>query len=148
MNEGGHKTMNTIKNFGCAGISSIVLSLLAPSVSFAEAAVNNEPSTHSLVHRVSHSLAGADAYTSSRTAGYKWGQVSEQNESSKAKWSGSNSVRSSYKWGDDSAAKPESKSYAGASSFQWGTMNFSDQSGYRWGARNFSDQAGYRWGAR
>ena len=140
--------MNTKKSLGIAGIGSIALAMIAPSVSFADAgqaAATNGTSSHSLVHRVTHSLADSQSYTSSGTAGYKWGKKIEQGQSD-AKWAESTSTRSGYKWGDSSQADGEAQSYAGASAYEWGTMNFAGQAGYRWGMNSFADQSGYRWG--
>jgi len=141
--------MTTIKSLSYAGIGSIALAMLTPSVSFAEAgqAAAANANTGNQVHRVSHSLAGASTYTGS-TSGYKWGNKPPMTNTADTQWTDS-TTRSGYKWGNSSSdSKPESQSYAGASSYQWGTMGVSDQSGYRWGVRNYSDQAGYRWGVR
>ena len=140
--------MTTIKSLSYAGIGSIALAMLTPSMSFADTgqtAAANTASTGSQVHRVSHSLAGASTYTGS-TSGYKWGKSAPQSDSVSTKWADSTS-RSGYKWGNSTSdSRAESRSYAGASSYQWGTMGFSGQSGYRWGMNSFSDQSGYRWG--
>ena len=142
--------MNTLKKLSYASIGTLALTLMAPSVSLAESGQTsaNTAGSHNLVHRVSHSLADADAYTGGTGAGYKWGKKASQSESSNAQWAES-STRGGYKWGNSStSAKSDAPSYAGTSSYQWGSMSFAEQSGYRWGMRSFSDQAGYRWGMR
>ncbi len=142
--------MTTIKSLTYGGIGSIALAVLIPSMSFAEtgqSAIADITDTGSRVHRVSHSLAEASAYTGG-TSGYKWGNKAPRTNSANTQWADS-STRSSYKWGNSASdSKAESRSYAGASSYQWGTMGVSGQSGYRWGVRNDSDQSGYRWGVR
>ena len=141
--------MTNIKALSYAGISSVTLALLAPSASFAgveqsEAVTGTNP--HSLVQRISHSLAEATEYTAS-ASGYKWGKSALRSGSASTKWADSTSDHSGYKWGGSASdIKRESQSYAGASSYQWGSMNFSEQSGYRWGMNSFSEQSGYRWG--
>jgi len=136
--------MKTIKTLGYAGAASIAIAMMAPSMSFADAgqvANANGTSSHSLVHRVTHSLAGSESYTSTSQGGYKWGRKAEQPESN-AKWAGSTSARSGYKWGDSAASEPEAQSFAGTSSYDWGVQNFAEQSGYRWGLKDFSEQTG------
>ena len=143
--------MKTTKTLGYAGAASIAIAMMAPSLSFADAgqvAKASGASSHSLVHRVTHSLAGSESYTSTSQGGYKWGRKAEQPESN-AKWAGSTSTRSGYKWGDSAASEPaEAQSFAGASSYDWGVQNFAEQSGYKWGLRNLADQTGYKWGLR
>ena len=142
--------MKTLKTLGYAGAGSIAIALMAPAMSFADAGqapTANGSSSNSLVHRVSHSLAGSESYTSTSQGGYKWGRKAEQTES-EAKWAGSTNTRSSYKWGDSAASETEGQSFAGTSSYDWGVQNFAEQSGYRWGLRNYADQTGYRWGLR
>jgi hypothetical protein len=142
--------MNTLKAIKIAGLSSIAAVLMTPSLSIAETTQSNATAGtggHSLVHRVSHSLADSKAYTRSGNAGYKWGK-SVQPADSQESWTENSTARSGYKWGKTSEAKAESQSYAGASSYQWGSMSFSEQSAYRWGMRSFSDQSAYRWGMR
>ena len=142
--------MNTLKLLSYAGIGSIALAVLAPTLSFAETdqvSAENSTNAHSLVHRVSHSLADAGAYTSG-TSGYKWGKKTQQSNSANTQWAQSSS-RGGYKWGSAApTSTPESQSYAGEPSYQWGAMSFSDQSGNRWGMRSFSEQSGNRWGMR
>ena len=143
--------MNTFKAIKIAGLSSVAAMLMAPSLSIAETTQSNATvgtGGHSLVHRVSHSLADSKAYTHSGSAGYKWGK-SVQRPEADSEWSDNNPSQGGYKWGNSATTdKAGSESYAGASSYQWGSMSFSDQSGYRWGMRSFSDQSGYRWGMR
>ena len=141
--------MNTIKAIKTAGLTSVAIALLTPSISMAEVdQTSATQGSHNLVHRVSHSLADAKSYTRSGKAGYKWGKTAETTESNAA-WADNTPARSGYKWGStNSTAKAETQSYAGASNYQWGSMSFSEQSGYKWGLRNFSDQTGYKWGLR
>ena len=143
--------MKTLKTTGYAAIGSLTLALMTPAISVAEVNqvnTNSASGSHSLVHRVSHSLADADNYTGGSDSGYKWGKQAARTESADAQWADS-TTRGGYKWGNSATTeKPASQSYAGSSSYKWGTMSFSDQAGYRWGQRSFSDQAGYRWGQR
>ena len=140
--------MNTIKSLGCATISSIALTFLTPAISVAEVeqtTVSTGSGSHSLVQRVSHSLAGAQSYTSGSPSGYKWGRKVEQRETD-AQWAESRSVRGSYKWGNTSATAPETQSYAGNASYEWGVRNYAEQAGYKWGLLNYASQSGYKWG--
>ena len=140
--------MNTYKAVKSAGLMSIAVALLVPSISMAEADQASASSSHNLVHRVSHSIADSKSYTRSGSAGYKWGKTAQPTESS-AKWADNTPARSGYKWGNTaSTAKSEAPAYAGASDYQWGSMSFSEQSVYRWGLRSFADQSVYRWGLR
>ena len=141
--------MNTLKNLSYASIGTLALTLMAPSISVAEAdQASSTNGAHNLVHRVSHSLANEDTYTASTGAGYKWGKKASQEEPTDSQWAEAPS-RGSYKWGNSAASgNPDAPAYAGSASYEWGTMSFSDQAGYRWGMRSFSDQAGYRWGMR
>jgi hypothetical protein len=140
--------MKTLTKIGIAGLGSIAATLMTPAISMAEtgqATAEKSTNGHSLVHRVSHSLASAESYSKSGTSGYKWGKKTEQAETSQ-KWADNTTTRGGYKWGT-SAAQDSSQSLA-ESSYEWGTMSFSEQSGYRWGMKNFSDQSGYRWGMK
>ena len=143
--------MTTIKSLSYTLLSGIALAFSVQPVSFAEA--EHKPAsdvigTHSLVQRVSHSLANPDEYTGVKS-GYKWGRKSQDSGAANTQWADSSNSRGSYKWGSSSPApKSEAQSYADDSSYQWGAMNFVDQSGYRWGMRSFADQSGYRWGMR
>ena len=141
--------MNTLKKLSYASIGTLAIALMAPSISVAETDQTTATNgAHNLVHRVSHSLANEDAYTASTGAGYKWGKQASQDESSDAQWAEA-PARGGYKWGNTPASSSsDAPAYAGSSSYEWGTMSFSDQAGYRWGMRSFSDQAGYRWGMR
>ena len=68
--------MNTIKAIKTAGLTSVAIALLTPSISMAEVdQTSATQGSHNLVHRVSHSLADAKSYTRSGKAGYKWGGV-------------------------------------------------------------------------
>ena len=138
--------MKTIKTLGYASISGMALALLTPSLSFAEM---SEPGasgqSSSLVHRVSHSLAGSETYTSSGPSGYKWGRKAEEAER-KSTWAADSTPRSGYKWGEPSVTKPEAQTFASTSSYEWGVRNFAEQAGYRWGLNSFAEQTGYRWG--
>ncbi len=139
--------MNTIKALGYASLSSIALTLLTPVSSIAEVeqtTVSTGSGSHSLVQRVSHSLAGAQSYTSGAPSGYKWGRKVEQRETD-AQWAESRSVRGSYKWGNTSATAPEAQSFAGNASYQWGVRNYAEQAGYKWRLSNFAKQTGYKW---
>ena len=141
--------MNTLKAIRSAGLTSVAIVLLTPSISMAEVdQTSASQSNHNLVHRVSHSLADAKSYTRSGKAGYKWGSSTEATESNSS-WADNTPARAGYKWGNtNSTSNEEAQSYAGNSNYQWGSMSFSEQSGYRWGLRSFSDQSGYRWGLR
>ena len=139
--------MKTLKTLSIAGIGSIALTLMTPAISVAEIDQTAKSSNgHSLVHRVSHSLASSKSYGHSATSGYKWGKKSAATESTQ-QWAESSERSSGYKWGNSTPAKSEAQSYA-KSGYQWGTMNFSEQAGYRWGMKSFSDQSGYRWGMK
>ena len=141
--------MKTIKTLKIATLGTAALVLATPAISHAEveqATATSSGNGHSLVHRVSHSLAAAKSYTNSGTSGYKWGKDLEPSSSS-AEWAASSNTRSSYKWGNSSTGSADTQSYAGTS-YQWGTKGFSEQAGYRWGMKAFSDQAGYRWGMK
>ena len=142
--------MGTIKAIKVAGLSSVAAILMTPALSLAEVTqgdVTIGTGGHSLVHRVSHSLAGDKTYTRGTTAGYKWDQKSQRTESS-AEWSENSAPRSGYKWGDSATTKPTEQSYAGTSSYQWGSMSYADQSAFRWGVRSYADQSAFRWGVR
>lgn len=137
--------MNTIKTLGYAGASTIAMALMAPSISLADVSQASTGDGSSLVHRVSHSLAGSQSYTTDGPSGYKWGRKAEQSES-KATWAEATAGRSGYKWGDASVAEPEAQAFAGNSSYQWGVRGFAEQTGYKWGLNSFADQTGYKWG--
>ena len=140
--------MHTSKALKYAGIGSITLALASLSLSLADASLSNGTSGHSLVHKVSHSLADANVYNGGSNAGYKWGKKLHQTDSN-VRWANDASERRSYRWGNSGAAKSsDARSYAGASSYQRGAVGFPEQSGYKWGASNYADQAGYRWGSR
>ena len=140
--------MDTYKAIKSAGLTSIAIALLTPSLSLAEPDQNGATETHNLVHRVSHSIADSKAYTRSGSAGYKWGKKVEPTKSN-AQWAKSTPARSGYKWGNTAtAAETEAQTYAGSSDYQWGSMSFSEQSAYRWGLRSFAEQSAYRWGLR
>ncbi|MEH6585281.1 MAG: hypothetical protein V7720_01925, partial [Halioglobus sp.] len=139
--------MNTYKAIKLAGLTTVAVTLLVPSISMAEVDQTAQ-SGQNLVHRVSHSLADAKSYTRSGNAGYKWGKSSQANES-EAQWADNTPARSGYKWGNTSSEpKADSPSYAGTSNYQWGSMSFSEQSAYKWGLRSFADQSAYKWGLR
>src|SRR5210317_1741360 len=96
--------MATIKSLSL-GLGSIALAAMSPTLCIAETqqtAGLDGAASHSLVHRVSRSLAEADTYTSSGMSGYKWGQKSSQVDTGATNWAGSTRTRSSYKWGDSS----------------------------------------------
>ena len=137
--------MNNIKTLGYAGISTIAMALMAPSMSLADMSQASKSEGSSLVHRVSHSLAGSESYTTNGPSGYKWGRKVEQPES-KAVWAESTASRSGYKWGDSTVAEREAQAFAGTSSYQWGVRSYAEQAGYRWGVSSYADQTGYRWG--
>ena len=137
--------MKTIKTLGYAGVGSIAMAFMAPTIGFADASQASNADGSSLVHRVSHSLAGNENYTTNGPSGYKWGRKAEQTET-KAAWAESSTGRSGYKWGDASIAEPEAQAFAGNSSYEWGVRSYAEQAGYRWGLNNFSEQTGYRWG--
>ncbi|MEH6635089.1 MAG: hypothetical protein V7700_06190, partial [Halioglobus sp.] len=143
--------MKTIRSLSYAGIGSVFLAFLSSNAHAADTSQSEltNGTSHSLVQRVGHSLAGANTYTSS-PSGYKWGNKTLQHDDAKAQWASSAHDRGGYKWGDSStrASTSESQSYAGTTSYQWGATNFSKESGYRWGMKNFADQAGYRWGMK
>ena len=143
--------MNNLKAIKIACLGSVAAMLMTPALSIAETTQSNATvgaGGHSLVHRVSHSLADSKAYTHTGSAGYKWGK-SVQRPQTDTEWSDNHRSQGGYKWGNSATSdKPSSDSYAGASSYQWGSMSFSDQSAYRWGIRSFSDQSAYRWGIR
>jgi hypothetical protein len=144
------KIMGTIKKIKIAGLSSVAALLMTPALSMAETTqgdVTIGTGGHSLVHRVSHSLAGSKNYTRGNTAGYKWDQNAQRPESS-AEWSENSAPRSGYKWGERATTKPTEQSYAGTSSYQWGSMSYADQSAFRWGVRSYADQSAFRWGVR
>ena len=137
-----------IKALSYAGASSLTLALISPAITHADIDQAAGAGSHSLVHRVSHSLADAASYTSSPSAGYKWGKE-RQPSSSEAQWAEDSQTRSGYKWGQpEGQMDSDTPSYAGTASYEWATMSFPEQAGYRWGARNYADQTGYRWGAR
>jgi hypothetical protein len=140
--------MNNSKALKYAGISSITLALLSPSLSLADASQSNGAIGHSFVHRVSHSLADANAYTGGSNSGYKWGKKAGQTDTN-ARGANGASDRGSYRWGNSTPVEnSDARNYAGATSYQWGTMSFPEQSGYKWGIRSYADQSGYKWGIR
>ena len=142
--------MNTIRTLGFTGAGLVAAVLLAPYISVAEmspAASSGDVGSGSVVHRVSHSLAGAESYSSGGPSGYKWGRKVEQTPSS-ADWSASTTTRGGYKWGNSSASEPNTRNYAGTASYTWGVQGYADQTGYRWGLKNYADQTGYRWGLK
>ncbi len=140
--------MKNIKALGYAGIGTLALSILTPAATLAgtDGNVTSSNISSSLVHRVSHSLASTSNYTANSNAGYKWGRSIQHNTES-AQWATSTPARSGNKWNSSQEASgPEAQSYAGASAYEWGTMNFAGQAGYRWGLNSFAGQSGYRWG--
>ena len=142
--------MKTIKTLVYTGVSSLTVAVFAPSIGMAEvnkAVAATESGSHSLVHRVSHSLADSESYTSNGPSGYKWGRKVEQNDA-KVDWAGSTHARSGYKWGDEATSGAKVQAYANNASYQWGVRSYADQTGYRWGLKNFADQTGYRWGLK
>ena len=140
--------MNRIKALSYAGVSSLTLALISPAISHADTQQAAGAASHSLVHRVSHSLADATAYTSSPNAGYKWGKE-RQPSNSEAQWAEDSQARGGYKWGkSEGRMESDTPTYAGTASYEWATMSFPEQAGYRWGLRSYADQAGYRWGLR
>ena len=91
-----------MKALSYAGIGALTLAMFTPAVSLAEveSASSSTNGSHSLVHRVSHSLAGASTYTSNGNAGYKWNKDVQPSESHTNQWAETSSTRSGYKWGN------------------------------------------------
>ena len=141
--------MKATNNIKIASLFGAAAMLMTPALSVAEVAQTTTGETgHSIVHRVSHSLAESKSYTRSTDAGYKWGKTEQRAESS-SEWTTTESARGGYKWGQaNEAAKPAANSYADTSTYEWGTRSFSEQSAYKWGMRSFSDQSAYKWGMR
>ena len=138
--------MKIITSLCSGGAVSIAIALLTPSISFADTNQTNASSgtsSHSLVHRVSHSLADSESYTTSGQSGYKWGHKAERTDS-RASWAESTPTRTGYKWRDTTATGHESQAFAGTASYDWGVRSYAEQAGYRWGVRNFANQAGYQ----
>ncbi len=148
--------MNTIKTLGFTGAAVIAVALLAPYLSVAEigpAATQADAVASSTVHRVSHSLAGAESYTSNGPSGYKWGRKVEQAAPGTAStnWSTATAPRSGYKWGSSSASGSEAQTYAGTTTYSWGAQGYAKEAGYKWGIKNnsrYAEQAGYKWGIK
>jgi hypothetical protein len=139
--------MKTTKSLGYASASTLAIALLAaPSMSIAETG-GAATSSHSLVHKVSHSLADSQSYTSGGNAGYKWGRKAEQTQTN-AEWAMEDASRSGYKWGNSDNGQPAAHSYADSTTYTWGVRNYADQSGYKWGIKNYADQSGYKWGIK
>ena len=139
--------MKTTKSLGYASAGTLAMALLAiPSLSIAESG-EATTSSHSLVHKVSHSLADSQSYTSGGNSGYKWGRKAEQTQTN-ADWAMQDNSRSGYKWGQSDDTSPASQAYANSASYQWGVKSYSEQAGYRWGLKSYADQTGYRWGLK
>ena len=144
--------MKTIKLLNYASIATLTLAMFttAPSMADTPSAQTAAPGdSGNLVHRVSHSLASTQTYTSNVRSSYKWGERAAESEP-EAQWTQAESKpsRSGYKWGSSSTLPPQEPSYAGATAVQWGTMSYSDQARNKWGQRNFSDQSRNKWGLR
>jgi hypothetical protein len=141
--------MNTLAKISLhsMGASALALGLITPNVAMAESGDSASANGHSIVHRVTHSLANADSYSNS-SGGYKWGRKTESNADTSSKWADSTPARGGYKWGNSPAAKSGAHSYAGTTSYRWNSMGFVEQSRYKWGVRNYAEQARYKWGVR
>ena len=138
--------MKTIKTLGYVGAGGIAIALLVPAMGIAGAGQSAaaDGGSHSLVHKVSQSLAGNESYTSSGPSGYKWGRKLEQTETD-TNWVGSTSARSGYKWGDNAIAESAAPTFASTSSYEWGVKGYAEQAGYKWNLNSFANQAGYKW---
>jgi hypothetical protein len=137
-----------IKALSYAGVSSLTLALLSPAISHAETGQAAATGSHSLVHRVSHSLADATSYTGSPNAGYKWGKE-RQPSSAEVQWAEESQARGGYKWGQsEGQMDADAPTYAGTASYEWATMSFPEQAAYKWGLRSYADQTAYKWGLR
>ena len=105
--------MKTTKKLGYASAGTLAMALLAaPSLSLAEAGDANT-SSHSLVHRVTHSLADSQSYNSGGNSGYKWGRKVEQTQTN-AEWAMQDVSRSGYKWGQSATSDETAQKYAGS----------------------------------
>ena len=148
-------TTSKIKSLSAATIGGLALAVLSHT-SAADQMTQAPADGHSVVHRVTHSIAADTSYTASE-AGYKWSRVQHSSPAAVNNWNtGKVEGQSGYKWsqargnvnpnmyGSSFAAS----NYAEEAGYRWGLRNFSEQSGYRWGLRNFSEQSGYRWGLR
>ena len=140
------KTLNSIACVGGIAVAAMLSSSLT-AAGTVEQATAQDRNSGSKVHQVSHALASTSSYQGSSNAGYKWGRDHVQSESN-GQWSDSNPAHSSYKWGEQNSSITDTRSYAGASSFEQNTKSSSTQTGYRWGIRSNADQTGYRWGIR
>ncbi|MFV8818327.1 hypothetical protein [Haliea sp. E17] len=143
--------MTTKSALKIASIGTLAAVLLTPLSSLAE--VNSQStgatqSSHSLVHRVSHTLANDRTYAASGNSGYKWAKGTQATETS-ATWATKANAQAGYKWNNAVAAEQNNEQgYASNANYQWGSMSFSEQSAYKWGLRNFSEQSAYKWGLR
>ena len=100
-----------MKALSIASIGALTLAMFTPAVSVAEveSASATANGSHSLVHRISHSLAGASTYTSNGNAGYKWNK-DVQPSATNTQWAETSTARSGYKWGNSSTqSQPESQ---------------------------------------
>ena len=141
--------MKTIKTLGYVGAGGIAIALLVPAMGIAGAGQSAaaDGGSHSLVHKVSQSLAGNESYTSSGPSGYKWGRKLEQTETD-TNWVGSTSARSGYKWGDNAIAESAAPTFASTSSYEWGVKGYAEQAGNKWDLRSFAEQTGNKWDLR
>jgi hypothetical protein len=140
-------SLRMIKNFSLAGTVAV---MMAPALSAAEVSrdVATSDNGHSVVQRVSYSLAESESYSRPGNVGYKWGKTAEIGDSI-SQWETGPTDKDGYKWDRTSSNhNPTSRSFAGSTAYKWGSMSFSEQSAYRWGVRSFSDQSAYRWGVR
>ena len=140
-------SLRMIKNFSLAGAAAI---LMAPALSVAEVSrdVATSDNGHSVIQRVSYSLAESTSYNRSGNGGYKWGKNAEARESI-SQWESTSAAQSGFKWNEtDSKSDSSSPNFAATTSQKWGSMSFSKQAAYRWGVRSFADQSAYRWGVR
>ena len=138
--------MKTIKTLGYLGAGGIAIALLVPAMGIVGAGQSaaTAAASHSLVHKVSQSLAGTESYTSSGPSGYKWGRKLEQTQTD-ANWIGSTSARSGYKWGDNAISESAAPTFASTSSYEWSVKGYAEQAGYKWNLNSFANQAGYKW---
>ena len=116
--------MKTIKTLGYLGAGGIAIALLVPAMGIAGAGQSAaaDGGSHSLVHKVSQSLAGNESYTSSGPSGYKWG--------------------------DNAIAESAAPTFASTSSYEWGVKGYAEQAGNKWDLRSFAEQTGNKWDLR
>ena len=141
--------MKTIRSMGYAGIASLTLAFLSPSVSMADNAYERSSGSNGItVHRVSHNLAAGQQYTATES-GYKWGRKAPATDSG-ATWTDSPATQSGFKWGSKNLGETANgvtgrDLTATESKSRWRRSDVAEQTKSRWRRSDVADQAKSRW---